>query len=81
MIKLTLSVKKRFKSSTEAERAELEKPQVPKNTEVNTKLAMKNFSDWVFDYNSRHPPEEQCPKIVLDSSCPAEDLNNCLSVL
>ena len=78
--KLSLSLKNRFKSSTEEERAELEKPRVPKNTEVNTKWAMKNFTDWVFDYNTRHPPEEQCPKIVLNSSCPAEDLNKWLGV-
>ena len=78
--KLTLSVKNHFKSSTEVEQAKLEKPQVPKNTKVNTKWTMKNFTDWVFDYNMRHPHEEQCPKIVLNSSCPTEDLNKCLSV-
>ena len=36
--------------------------------------------DWVFDYNTKHPPEEHCLKIVLDSSCPAEDLNKWLSI-
>ena len=44
--------------------------QVPKNTSVNTKWAVKNFIDWQTYYNSCHP-EEPCPDVLLSNN-PAE---------
>ena len=36
--------------------------------------AMKNFTDWLSDYNLRNP-ESVCPEEVILPSCPAETLN------
>ena len=42
---------------------------VPKNTEVNTKWAVRNFNEWMSEYNSRHS-DKPCPEDILitDSS-------------
>ena len=65
--KLSLSLKKnRFKK---ASRSELQQ-----NTDINTRWAMKNFTDWLSDYNLRNP-ESVCPEEVILPSCPAETLN------
>ena len=45
------------------------KAKIPKNTDINTCWAMKNFTDWLSDYNLRNPEE------VILPSCPAETLN------
>ena len=37
---------------------------MPKNTEVNTLWAVRNFQEWRTDYNSHHA-EQPCPKGVL----------------
>ena len=37
---------------------------VPKNTDVNTSWAVRNFEDWKRAYNERHP-ESPCPDEVL----------------
>ena len=67
--KLSLSLKKnRFK-----------KAKIPKNTDINTRWAMKNFTDWLSDYNLRNP-ESVCPEEVILPSCPAETLNKWLCV-
>ena len=45
--------------------------QVPKNTAVNTKWAVKNFIDWNSSCNDRHP-EDPCPDDLLLSDNPTE---------
>ena len=50
------------------------KAKIPKNTDINTRWAMKNFTDWLSDYNLRNP-ESVCPEEVILPSCPAETLN------
>ena len=46
---------------------------MPKNTEVNTQWAVRNFNDWQSDYNSRHP-DQPCPEGILLSDS-AQDLS------
>ena len=48
---------------------EYQAPFCPKNTQVNTRWAVKSFDDWAVAYNPRHP-ENPCPDNVLlcDSS-------------
>ena len=55
------------------------KAKIPKNTDINTCWAMKNFTDWLSDYNLRNP-ESVCPEEVILPSCPAETLNKWLCV-
>ena len=47
----------------------LSRGHVPKNTEVNTQWAVRNFNEWQTDYNLRHP-DQPCPEDILlsDSS-------------
>ena len=44
---------------------------VPKNTSVNTKWAVKNFTDWKDSYNARHP-DELCPEDILLCDSPSD---------
>ena len=46
---------------------------VPKNTEVNTQWAVRNFNEWQADYNLRHP-DQPCPEDILLSDS-SEDLS------
>jgi len=43
---------------------EYEKPFCPGTTKVNTRWAVKTFSDWRIEYNNRHA-ENPCPEGVL----------------
>ena len=43
---------------------EYQKPFCPENTKVNTRWAVKNFTDWQLDYNRRHA-EDRCPDGIL----------------
>ena len=45
-LSLSLSKKKRFQETTEQDLVNLLKPEVPKNTDVSTRWAMKNFREW-----------------------------------
>lgn len=58
----------RFVSPTKSLEA-YQRGYVPKNTEVNTQWAVRNFNEWQTDYNSRHP-DQPCPEDILlsDSS-------------
>ena len=55
------------------------KAKIPKNTDINTRWAMKNFTDWLSDYNLQNP-ESVCPEEVILPLCPAETLNKWLCV-
>lgn len=44
---------------------------VPKNTEINTSWALRNFKDWRKDYNERHT-DCQCPEDLLLSGSPKD---------
>ena len=78
--KLSLSLKKnRFKKASRSELQQMMKAKIPKNTDINTRWAMKNFTDWLRDYNLRNP-ESVCPEEVILPSCPAETLNKWLCV-
>ena len=44
---------------------------VPKNTEVNTQWAVRNFNNWSADYKSS-PPEQPCPEGILLSDSSSE---------
>ena len=44
---------------------------IPKNTEVNTQWAVRDFQEWRVDYNSRQP-EQLCPEAVLLSDSSSE---------
>ena len=44
---------------------------VPKNTSVNTKWSVKNFTDWKDSYNARHP-DELCPEDILLCDSPSD---------
>ena len=41
---------------------------VPKNTQVNTQWALRNFTEWMRDYNSHHPDDPCCDDILLSSN-------------
>lgn len=72
--RLSLSLKeRRFKSISQNEVLDLEKKIVPKNTEYSTRWAMKVFSDWFKDYNSRSQ-SEKCPDILLTPACSSDVL-------
>ena len=79
--KLSLSLKKkrRFSSVSNQEVQSLTKKQIPKNTDANTRWAMKNLRDWHADYNERYP-DCKCPDSVLSPSCTKEELNKWLTI-
>ena len=78
-LSLSLKGKSRFQQTTEDDLAKLSKPQVPKNTYVCTRWAMKNFTEWYEDYNTRNPVDP-CPEEVILPTCSASLLNNLLCV-
>ena len=77
--RLSLSLKSRFKNDTCVELEDLSKVKMPKNTSLNTRWAMKNFTNWFSGYNTRNP-DNPCPDEVLLPSCPAEVLSKWLCV-
>ena len=79
--KLSLSLTKwhHFIQTSSKELSTLEKAQVPKNTEVSSRLALKNLHDWYTDYQERNP-ESPCPESILTSSPNKEDLNKYLTI-
>ena len=72
-------MKNRFKKASRSELQQMMKAKIPKNTDINTCWAMKNFTDWLSDYNLRNP-KSVCPEEVILPSCPAETLNKWLCV-
>ena len=74
-----MSLKNRFKSTDKDQLQEISKLKIPPNTSVSTRWAMKNFSNWFENYNSKHP-DDLCPNKVLLPSCDAETLNEWLCV-
>ena len=76
---LLLKGKHRFQATSDNDLAKLSKPQVPKNTDISTRWAMKNFTDWYQDLNARNP-EEPCPKEDISPKCSAELLKTWLCV-
>ena len=67
--RISLSLKKnRFKETPEEELISMSKPQIPKNTSISTRWAMKNLTDWLNDYNKCNP-SKCCPEEILSPSC------------
>ena len=52
---------------------------MPKNSELNSKWAMKNLADWVESYNTRNP-DKPCPLEILSQCCSKSILNEWLCV-
>lgn len=80
--KLSLSLSKRpqrFGESSVEEISALEKAQVPKNTEVSTRWALKNLNHWFVNYQERNP-DSPCPASFLTPSASKEDLNKYLTI-
>ena len=82
--RLSLSLSKKQKRSFDEtsleEIAALEKPHMAKNTEVSSKWAMKNLTEWFLDYNKRNP-DLPCPESILTSSPPSkEELSKFLTI-
>ena len=65
--------KKRFNEVCNTELQHLSKRTVPQNTSLNTRWAMKNFTDWFHTYNLRNP-DNACPEDLILPSCSAEKL-------
>ena len=68
--RLSLSLKNnkkedRFASITRDELEQMSKYKMPKNSELNSKWAMKNLADWVESYNMRN----------IDKPFPLENLS------
>lgn len=78
-LSLTLSRRQRFGETSREEILALEKVQVPKNTEVTTKWALKNLNDWFKDYQERNP-DCPCPESILTPSASKDDLNKYLTI-
>lgn len=78
-LSLSLKGKRRFQQSSEDDLAKLSKPQAPKNTDVSTRWAMKNFKEWHEDYNARNK-EKPCPEEVILPTCDKTLLNKWLCV-
>ena len=60
-LSLSLTNRRRFIQTSREELSTLEKAQVPKNTEVSSRWALKNLHDWYTDYQQRNP-ESPCPE-------------------
>ena len=78
-LSLTLSRRQRFGETSREEILALEKVQVPKNTEVTTKWALRNLNDWFKDYQERNP-DCPCLKSILTPSASKDDLNKYLTI-
>ena len=69
----------RFSTVTSDALKEMSSYKMPKNSELNSKWAMKNFSDWMDCYNTKNP-DEPCPSELLSEFCSKATLNKCLCV-
>ena len=67
--KLSLSLKNRFKNTSEEEFREMTLPQVPNNTSANNHWAIKTFTDWFAAHNRDATDDDLCPEEVLSPSC------------
>ena len=79
-LSLSKKQKRRFDETSLEEIAALEKPHVAKNTEVSSKWAMKDLTEWFLDYNKWNP-DLPCPESILTSSLPSkEELSKFLTI-
>ena len=80
-LSLSLSKKQKrgFDETSLEEIAALEKPHMAKNTEVSSKWAMKDLTEWFLDYNKRNP-DLPCPESILTSSPSKEELSKFLTI-
>ena len=78
-LSLSLNKRQRFVPVAKETLDSMADLQVPKNTEISTRWAMKNFQDWHKDYNERNFGD-QCPDKLLLPTCSKELLNKWLSV-
>ena len=82
--RLSLSLKNNkkedsFASITRDELEQMSKYKMPKNSELNSKWAMKNLADWVESYKARNP-DKPCPLEILSEFCNKSILNEWLCV-
>ncbi len=78
--KLSLSLRhRRFNETSTEEIVALEQIQVPKNTEVSSRWAVKNLTDWFADYQERNEASP-CPESLLTPLASEEDLNKYLTI-
>ena len=79
-LSLSKKQKRRFDETSLEEIAALEKPHMAKNTEVSSKWAMKDLTEWFLDYKKRNP-DLPCPESILTSSPPSkEELSKFLTI-
>ena len=79
-LSLSKKQKRRFDETSLEEITALEKPHMAKNTEVSSKWAMKNLTEWFLDYNKWNP-DLPCPESILTSSPPSkEELSKFLTI-
>ena len=71
-LSLSKKQKRHFDETSLQEIAAMEKPHMAKNTEVSSKWAMKNLTEWFLDYNKRNP-DLPCPESILTSSPPSKE--------
>ena len=75
-----MSLKKnRFKKASDSELQQMMKAKIPKNTDISTPWAIKNFTDWLSDYNLRNC-ESVFPEEVILPLCPAKTFHKWLCV-
>ena len=73
-LSLSLSGRRRFNATSKEEIEAMCTPMVAKNTSTCTRWAVKNFTDWFNDYNTRNEAKP-CPDAVLTPTGSAEVLN------
>ena len=78
-LSLSLNKRQRFVPVAKETLDSMADLQVPKNTEISTRWAMKNFQDWHKDYNERNFGD-RCPDELLLPTCSKELLNKWLLV-
>ena len=78
-LSLSLSGWRRFNATSKEEIEAMCTPMVAKNTSTCTRWAVKNFTDWFNDYNTRNEAKP-CPDAVLTPTCSAEVLNKWIRV-
>lgn len=77
----SLSLKGRFKKTSDKQLKEMKVPHIPKNTSASTRWAFKNLGDWFVAHNSEATSnDDRCPDDVLSPSCSPEVLNRWLCV-
>ena len=78
-LSLSLSRRRRFNATSKEEIEAMSTPLVAKNTSTCTRWAVKKFTGWFNDYNTRNEAKP-CPDAVLTPTCSAEVLNEWIRV-